>query len=285
MAGKQFSPRDGRIASPLSYRADVDKLAAKARFSIKIIGGALAAFFIWRQLKEFPLIPLLESTQAGFVFRLGLTVYYFSWIFGANFDVSVQQSVYVRDANHGRLGWRDFGMIVVFGAVAALFLWASNEEKRFAPALSAFVIMNLVGWRVMVTRVISTIQMSLLTYGQDFFEIERLHIVRNYITGDWQRFRFLALCAIVLFVDAVSFFAPVRSMVSSAIASLVSGLNETIISPLLPALIFVMFLVIAEVSIWIMRGKTWMSLSLIDDLKAKYRIQPLAVDLTEQQTR
>ncbi len=275
MVRKQLPPHDSQIASPLGYRTEVDKLATKARFTIKIIGGALALLFTWIQLKDFPVVPLLESTKAGFVLRLALAVYYFSWIFGTSFDVSVQQSVYVRDADRGHLGWRAIAAIGLFGATAAIFLWASDDEKWFAATLTGFIIANIIGWLVLVRRVTSIIYMSLLTYDQDFFEIERLHVVKIYIAGNWQKYRFLVMFAIALVAIAISFVAPVRLMVSLAIASLVFGLKETVISPLLPSLVFVVFLVIAEGWIWMMRAKTWASLNLISDLKEKYQLEPI----------
>lgn len=261
-----------RSENPLAHRAEIDKLADKARLAISVIGGLLALAFGWVQLKDFPFIPLLESTQAEFVLKVALALYYFSWVFGTNFDVKLQQDVYVRDRDHGRLGWRAASAIAGFGVVAAALLWVSDDEKRFAAVLTVFVVMNAVGWRVVMTRVTSIVHMTLLLVGGDFFERERLRAVEEYISGNWQWHRFLAMGLIALIGDVICFFPAVRMTISSMIASVDFGLKGAVVSQLLPAFVFVSFLVLAEGWIWAIRIKARLSLSLISDLKGRYEL-------------
>lgn len=272
------SSRALQQASASGRKAEIDQLADKARLAIKAIGGALALGFGWLQLKDLPLIPLLESTQAGFVLKIALTLYYFSWVFGANFDVGLQQAAFLRDRHRGNLGLRAIAAIAGFGVVAAILLWVSNDEQRFSMALIAFVVVNVVGWHVLAARVSSICHASLILAEGDYFEIERIRLVQEFISGNWQRHRFLVMFLIAAVGAAVCFVPEVRATIRTVVVSLAPDLREkgAVVDQLLPASVFLMFLVIAESWIWTMRAKTRLFLALIDDLRLTYEMRPIA---------
>jgi hypothetical protein len=243
-----------------------------------MIGGALVLGFGWLQLKDFPLIPLLESTQVGFVLKVALTLYYFSWVFGANFDVGLQQAAFLQDRHRGNMGWRAIAAIVGFGVVAAILLWVSNDEKRFSVALIAFVAANVVGWHVLAARVSSIGHASLILAEGDFFEIERIRLVQEFMNGDWQRWRFLVMFLIATIGVAICFLPALRAAIQIAVVALAPDLTkkEAIIDQLLPTSVFLMFLVVGESWIWTMRARTRLFLALIDHLRVTYEIRPVA---------
>jgi hypothetical protein len=74
--------------------------------------------------------------------RIVLVLYYFCWVFGTKFDVTMQKLVYVVDPAKSYLRIGSVAMVVLLPAVAIILLWARGDEKKFAAAFSAFLIVN-----------------------------------------------------------------------------------------------------------------------------------------------
>jgi len=245
---------------------------------MRIVGGILVLVFAWLQLKDLPFIPILENAQPAILLKLILTVYYSCWVFGLGFDINTQQMVYIDDPNKGRMTWNSIGAICLLALVLALLFWASGSEQYFAGILNIFVVTNVVLWLLLLKRVRIIIQASKDVFSgeREYFELERVSVVEAYIAGDWQWHRFIAMSIIVLAADAVCFIAVVRQRLSTLAHLFLPDLSNTVISSLLPDASFVVFIVVAEGWIWMMRAKTRASLHVIDLLKTKYTLTPVS---------
>jgi hypothetical protein len=264
----------------LDSKGHIDDLAFRARLSIKIVGGVLALIFTWLQFKEYELVPFVASTQPVFLRKLTLAIYYFCWVFGTSFDVSTQQAVYVTDPKKGRMSWDTIGAVLTLLLVVGILLWASENEKRFAAVLTVFVLTNILLWLYLLQRVQPIIRASENFYRKekDFFELERLHVVRDYISGDWQWHRFVVMGAIVVVADLVCFVDPVRQTLSAITQLSLPDLSTDVASSLLPDFSLVVFVLVAESWIWTIRVRTRTSLNVMSALKGKYRIAPRGGD-------
>jgi hypothetical protein len=275
-SGHSSSP--GRRAIGLARKAEIDRLALIARWSIRIIGGSLVLAFAWLQFKDLPFIPILESAQPAILLKAILTIYYSCWVFGLGFDISTQQMVYIEDPNKGRMTWNSVGSIFLLTLVAGLLFWASGNEQYFAGVLNVFVMTNIILWLLFLKRVRIIIQASKDVYlsEREYFELERVSVVESYIAGDWQWHRFIAMCTTVLTADAICFVAVFRQKLSTITQLFLPELPNAVISSLLPDASFIVFIAVAEGWIWMMRAKTRASLYVVDLLKAKYTLTPLS---------
>ena len=165
----------------------VGKLATWARIFIWVISGTLVIFFAWIQLKDVPFIEIAEKTPPEALTTTALIIYYACWIGGANFDVKIQQKVYVADPKRGHITADTIIVTTIFLIVTALLLWASKNAKAFAVLLALFVVANILGWRHIVKRVGPAIISSRAKFKQrnNIFRLEQLHLVENYMAGPW----------------------------------------------------------------------------------------------------
>lgn len=270
---------------------DVDRLATWARWIITIIGGTLAAIFTWLQIKDVPLGVLVESTTPGFLIKAALIPYYFCWIGGATFDVAVQQRVYVADKNRGRLAIDTAAVVAGFFIVALLLLWTSSNEKVFGVSaeqlfdvpyekifglvLTAFVVVNIIAWRHIVRRIKPAIKLSRERFEQkrNFFRLEQLELVTEYMTGRWQMRRFYGMLAMLAIINFVNWNEGLRLLLAQ-MARNIPGLSDKDVSNLIFGALILLFVFIAEAWIWIKRVNIRTALLVINRLKEKYEINP-----------
>jgi hypothetical protein len=235
----------------------------------------LVLFFGWLELKDHFFMPAVESIHPEVLRKGTLAVYYASWIFGTNFDLTAQQAVYVKDPGRGAMSKVAIAALLSFAVVAAVLLWASDSDQRFAGALAIFLAANIAGWAYIVRRVKPIIDASGKYYKaeRDFAEFERLHIVANYISGNWQWHRFAVMCVLVAIV-LFACFTRAPTVIEALVRNFMSTLPSGIVSSLLPDLSLILFVLIAETWIWIMRARTQAFLNVIFVLKKIYRFTP-----------
>jgi hypothetical protein len=258
----------------LDSKAEIDQLASRIQMAIKVVGGLLAGIFTWLQLKDFPFIPLLESAPPEALLKFVIATYYFSWVFGTSFDVKLQQSVYVSDPSRGRLTWAGAVALVVLAVIAAILLWVSDSTKEFAAVLNVFVLADLLTWRYhLIPRTSPIIRASKNIYVQDkeYFDVERLRIVENYMVGKWHWHRFIVLGGVLLMINLLCFVDPVRKFIGASSELMVPALKIGLAESLLPVLAIILFVAVAEGWKWMLRMRISITLHVMSDLKKKYR--------------
>jgi hypothetical protein len=274
LARVRRSKRSASRTAVLDSKAEIDRFASRIQTAIKIVGGILAALFTWLQLKDFPFIPLLESTPPEAILKFIIAVYYFSWVFGSSFDVRLQQSVYVSDPGRGQLTWPGIVALGALAVIAAVLLWVSDSTKEFAVVLHIFVLADLLTWKYyLIPRTTPIIRASkgICAKDREFFDLERLSLVESYMVGKWHWYRFIALGALLLIIDVLCFIDPIRALLGALIESAVPGLKTGLATSLLPVLSIVAFIVVAEGWKWMLRINMRTALQVISDLKKKYR--------------
>jgi hypothetical protein len=146
--------------------------------------------------------------------------------------------------------------------------------------LSAFVVINIALWRYVLFRVKPIIHESrkLCKEGDRYFEVERLEVTEEYISGKWQRNRFIVMLIIVVLADLVCFAIPVREMLSSGAEFIFPSLSASSLAPILPDLSILLYVVVAEGWIWVKRLVTRTSLHVIEALNDKYVLEERPAD-------
>jgi hypothetical protein len=260
----------------LARKGNIDKLAKKARLAIKIVAGVLALFFTWIKFSGLSFLPVLENTEPEVLTKVIVVFYYLCWVFGTGFDVGNQQAVYVSDPQEGQLAWDTLGVLVALTIVTAALLWASDDIKLFAAVLFVFVIANILLWRYLLTRVGPIIEESAKIYRKqkNYSDLERLEVVKYYLAGNWQTHRFIAMCITIAAANLICFVEPVQQALMTVVRLALPPSMVPAVGRLLPHLSIVLFVVVAEAWIWMMRVRTWASLHVIADLRHKYELKP-----------
>jgi hypothetical protein len=271
---KPRSKRARSSADIIDPKAPVDKLASRTRLLVRIVAGGLALLFGWLQFKDYLIGSMFANVQPELLRKATLAIYYLCWVFGANFEIGIQQEVYVKDPDRGRVPLHALGAIIGFGIVASILLWAADNDQRFAAALTCFVAANIAGWRgIYVRRVMPIIRASekyYTTEKEDFAELERVRVVSEYMAGAWQWHRFIVLSIIIGIVDLIAFAEVVRQNLEATIRMALRDWP----SGLLPDASLIVFVVVSETWIWIKRGQTRAFLNAIFELKQKYVLKP-----------
>jgi len=243
--------------------------------AIGLLGGLLAAIFAWVQLREIPL-PLLENADPLYVRRIILAIYYACWVGGTTVDANIQKEVYRRDPQLGNVPREATLAVVGLFAVAALLLWASSSDERTSLALGPFLVVNVIGWRVLVHRVSPIIAATAAAYEQKnrYYRLEQLNVIKAYISGWWQWARFALMALIVVVTNLACFNDAARAFLSHALGNLMPTMREDAIANLLPVAGLLLFVVVAETWIWILRARNAIALRTIAALATKYTLRP-----------
>src|SRR6185436_14936154 len=126
---------------------------------------------------------------------------------GTTVDANIQKEVYRRDPQLGNVPREATLAVVGLFAVAALLLWASSSDERTSLALGPFLVVNVIGWRILVRRVTPIITATAAAYEREhqYHRLEQLNVVKTYISGWWQWARFLLMALIVIVTNLVCF--------------------------------------------------------------------------------
>jgi hypothetical protein len=247
-------------------------------WAIRVIGAfatLLGLLFAWVQLREIPLPPI-ENAEPTYIRRLALAFYYACWVAGTTVDANVQKEVYRRDPKSGKVSREVFLAVMGLFVVVAVLLWASSSDERVSLALAPFLVVNVMGWRVVVRRVTPIIEStySLLRRDQEYVAIEQLNLIASYINGRWQWFRFAIMAVIVAAADIVTFSPAARSLAVDHIHAFMPTTTRAAVANLLPVACLVLFILIAEGWIWLLRLRNAIALQTIDAIAEKYTLKP-----------
>lgn len=271
--------RSARDPDDLEGTSDVATLWIWGRRFRRVVNAAVVAIVGGAVLWGYPVAALAQNLTSELLIKPAVFVYYACWYFGTAFDLKVQQEVYVRDPLKGRVSTD----ILIFGAIflvfAVLLVLATNDEKEFGVLLAPFIIMNIVGWHLLVLRVKAPIRASRKRHRdrQEFFRLEKLNLVSEYVVGSWQARRFKALLAIIVAVNAIAWIDPLRQLVAFGASTIVTysltDLPVDVAARLLPGICVIIFVTISEAWIWTKRVGLKASLQNMDDLRNRYHIK------------
>lgn len=205
--------------------------------------------------------------------------FFLSWVFGPSFDIKIQKSAYVKDPDRGVITPTGLTFLIVVSLSAAWMLWATQDEKTFFVALTGFIILNISGYIFIHFRMRSIVRSSerQLKKNKSFVRLAKLHFVKEFMFGSWQKYRFLFMLLSIVLLNALCFATPFRNAVSELIQPFLS-IEKTTISPLLPDLGLMCFLVASEGWIWAQRLKVSVALETINSLSRSYRLSLLSDD-------
>jgi len=244
------------------------KAVRLARRVLQILAASLALSFTWLKFHGLNFAPLLGDLSASFLLRVTLALYYFSWVAGMASDADAQEVIYVEPPDRNRivamLALATVGIVIPFGLLCYV-----QSYKAFALVLSAFLIFNVIIWRLWAYWLIPKAVEGTSDYYRSrgaYGELIELRVyIDNYARGQWQRWRFLTGLLIVVLIDLLSF---TRLYQPSNIA----GLNTS--NDFVLATLMFLFVVVMEGWVWLNRIYCRFARQLLDRVDTEYDLRP-----------
>jgi hypothetical protein len=266
------------LAEIASAKADVQKLARRSRLAVEIVAWVLATACAFIIISEKQVLGAIVGVDPGLLYKGGLFLLYTSWVFGAKFDVDIEEKAYARDDLQGALDWRALSVIALLTLTMTGFFWLHGMERFFGFGLLALVAVNILTWKTVCLRIKGPIDHSMKTFTEqgDYFAAEKLKVVANHIRGAWQktRFRFMLASALVLIVAANAIHALDLATLAGALQ--LAGLSAAKLVALMPAMLFLAYVAVTESWIWIRRQRAAVSIETIERLSRGYQMRPRA---------
>jgi hypothetical protein len=162
------------------------------------------------------------------------------------------------------------GLAAVFAVLCLV-----DSYRLFAPFLAGFWVINVGGWWYIVKRILPKILresrsacLAACLARNDYVQLERFEMVREYMCGWWQMYRFGAGALLIGGINVLA-FSPLAGVVAGA-----SGLSPEMIITLsiLGQILFV------EGWIWLLRLRLSVSLRVVKNLSRLYRLVPDRTD-------
>jgi hypothetical protein len=250
------------------------QMARSARTLITSLAAALALFFGWLQFREIEFGPIVEDVSAKIVFKGAMALYYACWVAGTTWDTDDQELLYSVAPREGKLPWNGIATAVILATVFGVLCWIPSD-RIFAVVLALFLAVNVLSWRYLVTRITrKAIRDAMMVHmkNKNFCETACLEIWTRYLDAPWQWYRFAAGAVVIGMLNLVIF---------TGLAGFISHKSSHLSTDLLTTIGIVLFILVMESWIWIMRVKTRVGIHTVRELTTMYEISPKKASVIE----
>jgi hypothetical protein len=247
----------------------VMRLARGARWLINSGAAALALLFGWLKLQGVDFAPIAKELPADVIFKLSLALYYACWVAGVQSDTSDQELVYVTAPDEGKTPFGAVTSAALIGVVFGVLCYV-DSYSQFTIFLGVFFVINIISWQYLIKWLLPPIVEKSKEYYHwmgNYAGLEQLSLVYdNYLSGNWQWARFAA-GGIVIMIMALMAFSDANVIAAEQL----SGFS----ADLLISLSILLFVLVMETWIWIMRIRLKSGLRLLDDVAKGYQFIPV----------
>jgi hypothetical protein len=265
----------GRISDHVAARSDLDRLTRILSWMIGVVGAFVGIIFAVISVRDirFDNIPVFFGTNTFTTFGLGL--FFVHWAWGVRTDLKIQATHYQRDPNKGQMVLRSIIGIVIFNIFFISLFYFYKEIVVFQLILLAFICANYYSWWAIISQsnLMAASSREDLRQSTDWFALEQLELVYEYMNGRWQQARFMvliALCILQLLVAlAIAGWWPQFEGARRALAALFgNGLL-----PHLPGIFFFVYVLISCAWMSAMRIRVLFGLDVIAGLLEGYTMR------------
>jgi hypothetical protein len=237
--------------------------------------GPRTLFYVL-QIKNIEVGTAISNVNPEIPWHLTLAIYYLCWVRGTLVDTDTQELAYAGFPSGDKWPIQAFGAIAMLAIVAAALLWAEGDIERFAALLLLFTIVDHALWRYLVTYLKSAGDRSQRIYRErdDYFSLEILKVVVRQVQGPWKWFRFGIGLFMVAVICAYAYLASVRASLVAIVASTVQGPSSDELASVIGCGLVFVWIVLMEGWHWPERYRTRVSISLIEELRSMYALQP-----------
>jgi hypothetical protein len=269
--------RKSGLQANLDTIREVEKLFGTARAFLGIVGSLFGLIFTYVQIKNISIVGPIQAFDPEIFTRLALIIYYNSWIIASNLEFKMAQSVYTADPNRGRIPISIYLILPVLLIVGALLFFIQSNEKYLSIAIVLFLIADVTLW-VNVSRLARPMaERSAILYIQEgmYAGLERLRFYsKDYIRGPWQIYRYTTMACISIIILVVCHVDTARSYGARWLHFLLPDVDVQKLSALVPGILILGYIGMAEGWVWTMRLKTKRNLELLEELRTRYTLKP-----------
>ena len=250
---------------PNKTKREVKKMSDLLKLLVWLVALFLPLLFGWLRFHGTDVVRIARETQTDILLKVALSVYFLSWCAGLTWDTNDQEMLYTVAPDEGRLR---FGGIVIMILLLVVFIMLCFVESfdLFAGLLGVFLVINVTGWRYIISKVTPVIVASFREYEteNEFADLESLRVLNGFMTGAWQWWRFAVGFSLIAFINLIAFYPPFAQIVSQSM----SGLP----TEFLLAIGTFSFIVVMEGWIWYQRIRTRATFSLIQEYSDRYEL-------------
>jgi hypothetical protein len=165
------------------------KIYKRVKQFISLAALVLSMFFAWLQFDNVSFKPLMNDVISEIFFKLAISIYYFSWVFGTIGDMKSEKQTFKL---HPQLSSLSLGAGSIMLMIVVLFtlLCFFNTYKLFIVALTVFLIFNFVSWKYFLKYFINPAISESRKLVKSPIEMEYVNTFNEYISGKWQLYRF-----------------------------------------------------------------------------------------------
>jgi hypothetical protein len=229
---------------------------------IKVAASGMVLLFGWLKLSGTDFAPIVKQVPAHLLLQSSLALYYACWVAGTVLDTDRQEQIYSTQPNEGRVPPMGYGLV---GGIAAVFaiLCFVRSAAVFAVFLNAFFVINIIGWRYIIRRILpAAVRHSKTVFADAPFKLERVHLIYDrYMCGRWQVLRFVAGGIVLAILNVVAF----SNIAETDSIKRIIGSRDLAISSLVLCFVLVM-----ESWIWLVRLRVGAALTLLEYLDERY---------------
>jgi hypothetical protein len=249
--------------------ASLNKIFRRTKTLIKTIALILAFFFTWLEFRNIMIarevIPLLTDKLSNTFFKIVIVIYYFSWLAGTSKDLDDEEYTFLTAPNSGKLSISALGSMAV---LAGLFAWlcGASTPKSIAIVLTTFFISNVLGWIYLKWYIKEAIEKSIEKYEnrKDNLGLYKISIIKTYLWGKWEIYRFITGFIILLILDIFAF---------SNLSQIITKYLMLPSSQFLIVFMFFVYVIIMEIWIWFYRIERNITFKVVNKLKEVAQIK------------
>lgn len=238
---------------------------------IVAIVAAIFGLFVIAYFQDYPISNFVQSLDENAIIGATLIAYYYAWLLAQSIEMKMTRTVYIADAGNPKSMLIQVPATVLSGL--ALFYFRGNE-KSLALAMLVFFVVDVAAWRNVVRLSYKFEARSAQKYERErsYSRLAQLrYYVRSYLRGGWQYPRYGLLFLILGFLFVAAFVPSARQLVAAQISAFTEIPEEKIYN-LSFALLFFLYISVAEIIVWEMRLRTRRAIIILDELRLNYRV-------------
>ncbi len=264
--------RRTRLTDHVAIRSDVDRIADLLSLVILVVGGLVFIIFAAISIHDvrFDNIPAFFGVTTFTKFGLGLFFAHWSW--GVRTDLHLQARYYQTDPNRGQLTVRSWVGIAGFVAFFVALFWFHTEPVIFQLILLGFICVNFYSWAAIIGHSNKMAQSSrkILRRDEDWFALEQLELVCDYMNGRWQVIRFVVLILLAVVQVSVAIALAGWWGALEGVRQGMTRLFGPLLLPHIPGLLFFLYVLISSAWMGTMRIRVLFGTKVIGNLIQNY---------------
>lgn len=253
----------------------VDRLTNTLSKWIQWIAAGLAMTFAFLEFQNAPIDKITQVFDTHSFTKFGLFLFFTGWAFGATDDTKIQKFAYAVDPDEGKIGLKEYAGIAVFLIFFSLLFIFHEKLIVFQSLLLFFICANMWTYSsVIMKRAEKIIRESEVYYKQekDNFSYFKLYTAVEYLTGRWQKRRFITLFMLALMQLLVAIYLNFWGVPSVLSGLSIKGVKFATALSYAPSVLFVAYVIISEGWMKIYRYKVFSDFETIEQMRDYFNL-------------